>query len=612
MPSADALPPGANISGAVRRRCRYGIIVAMKTTLTAFAFALASSASAAVDNTRWNVETYEPRTPAITGFVASGFHGSVAPMKRIDMRAVNALTDANRSWKGVAWRNERINAQFVLWTRESAEQVRVRISDFVSADGARIPASACRSRFVRYVLSSQTDLNGRVIHSETLVGDCLDTAERVDMPENGFRPFWFTMDVPADAKPGEYCGTVTAIAQGGRKIDFGVAVEVQNRTLPCPKDWRFFLDLWQHPLAVARYHGVKPWSKDHFAMLKPLLGELASIGQKTITATLTDHPWNHQNFDAYRTMVEHVKGTDGKFSHDYSIFDKWVEFALSCGLGPQIHCYTMVTWGNLVHYVDGATGDKVAVKLVPGTPEHEAFWGPFLVDFEKHLKAKGWLGRTYIAIDERSREELMASAAVLNKYAPALKIQMAGNKPPSTFKGIEIHNYSQSMRTNWVSPDFRNEVEARREKGYVTTTYICCNPARPNTFTFSPYSEQQWLALYTAAQGFDGMLRWAVFNWPRDPFSDTAFNPHFGSWAPGDTFLVYPGPRLSVRWENLRDSIENFEKIRVLRESGAFTPELEKALSAIDYTSEAANGNEAYFASRVKAVTDAISAASAR
>ena len=577
----------------------------------AIAFTVAVfSAMAALEDLNWNLDTYEPRTPVITGNVASGFHGSVAPMKRMDMRAVNALTDANRSWRGVAWRNERINAQFALWTRESAEQVRVKISDFVSADGAKIPASACRSRFVRYVLSSQVTHDGEVKHRESLVGDCLDTAERVDMPPNGYRPFWFTMDVPADAKPGGYKGTVSAIAQGGRKIDFAVAVDVQNRTLPDSKDWKFFLDLWQHPLAVARYHGVKPWSKDHYAMLEPLLKELASVGQKTITTTLTDHPWNHQNYDPYRTMVEHVKGADGKFTHDYTLFDNWVKFARSCGLGPRIHCYTMVTWGNLFHYVDGATGDKVAVKLVPGTAEHEAFWGPFLVDFEKHLKAKGWLDLTYIAIDERSREELMASANVLKKYAPSLKIHLAGNKPPSTFKGIEIHNYCQAMRANYVSPEFKEEVKVRRAKGYVTTTYICCGPPRPNTFTFSPYSEQMWLGLYAAAQGFDGMLRWAAFNWPRDPLFDTSFNPHHGSWAPGDTFLIYPGPRYSVRLENLRDSIENFEKIRILREYGASTPELEKALSAIDYTSEAAEGDEQYFAARVKAVTDAIEAAS--
>ena len=580
----------------------------MKTILATVL--LPAAAVAATSDLNWSVDTYEPRPPIITGSVASGFHGSVAPMARMNMRSVNALTDANRSWSGIAWRNERVNAQFALWTREGAEQVRVKASDLVSADGGRIPASACRTRFVRYVLSSQVNKDGRVVHPEELIGDCLDTAEQVDMPPNSYRPFWLTVDVPEATRPGTYAGKVTAIAQGGRKVEFAVSLEVQGRTLPAPKDWKFYLDLWQHPLAVARYHGVKPWSKEHYALLRPLLEELASIGQKTITATLTDHPWNHQNFDPYYTMVEHVKGTDGKFTHDYSLFDEWVEFAQSCGLGPQIHCYTMVTWGNLVHYIDGATGDKVAEKLIPGTPEHEAFWGPFLADFEKHVAAKGWLGRVYVAIDERSREELMASAAVLKKFAPGLKIQMAGNKPPSTFEGIEIQNYSQAMRADWVSPAFKQEVADRRKKGYVTTTYICCSPPRPNTFTFSPYVEQQWLGLYAAAQGFDGMLRWAAFNWPRDPLFDTSFNPHHGSWAPGDTFLVYPGPRLSVRWENLRDSIENFEKIRILRETGAATQELEAALAKIDYTKEAANGSEAYFAARVQAVTDAIAAAS--
>ena len=580
----------------------------MKTLLASVL--LPAVSIAAVSDINWSVDTYEPRQPIITGSVASGFHGAVTPMTRIDMRAVNALSGANRSWKGVAWRNERVNAQFALWTREGAEQVRLVASDLVSADGAKIPAAACRTRFLRYVLSSQVKMYGEVVHPEKLIGDCLDTAERVDMPPNSYRPFWLTVDVPESAKPGVYAGTVAAVAQGGRKVEFSVSLEVQGRTLPAPKDWKFFLDLWQHPLAVARYHHVRPWSEDHFALLRPLLEELASIGQKTVTATLTDLPWNHQNFDPYYTMVKHVKGADGRFTHDYGIFDKWVEFALSCGLGPQIHCYTMVTWGNLVHYVDGTTGDTVAEKLIPGTPEHEAFWGQFLADFEKHVTEKGWLGRTYIAIDERSREELMASAAVLKKFAPGLKIQMAGNRPPSTFEGIEIHNYSQSMRADWVSPAFKQEVAERRKKGYVTTTYICCSPLRPNTCTFSPYAEQMWLGLYAAAQGFDGMLRWAAFNWPRDPLFDTSFRPHHGSWAPGDTFLVYPGPRLSVRWENLRDSIENFEKIRILRESGAATPELEAALAKIDYTKEAAEGSEAYFAACVQAVTDAIAAAS--
>lgn len=574
-------------------------------------FVCAAAAASTMQDPYWAEDSYEPRTPVLSGAVAGGFHGAVAPMARMDARSVAALDGNARRWSGAVWRGERVNAQFALWTGDGARQTRIETSGLAGPDGATIPASACRARFLRYVLASQVERNGRTVRPEELAGDCLDDADRVDIPPGGFRPFWLTIDVPERTPPGIYTGKVAAVAQGGRRVEFDVSLDVLPRTLPAPADWAFFLDLWQHPLAVARYHGVKPWSKEHYALLRPLLRELASAGQKTVTATLVDLPWNHQNFDPYQTMVGHVKGADGSFSHDYSLFDEWVEFALSCGLGPQIHCYAMVPWGNFVYWTDGATGDTVREKLVPGTSAHEAFWGPFLADFEKHVARKGWLGRVYIALDERSREELAASAAVLKKYAPGLKIQMAGNRPPDSFAGIEIHNYSQGLRANHVTQAFKDGVAARRAKGFVTTTYVCCNPPRPNTFVFSPYAEQRWFGLYAAAQGFDGMLRWAAFNWPRAPLYDVTYSPRRGSWPPGDTFLIYPGPRASVRWENLRDSIENFEKVRILRASGASTARLEAALAKIDYTSEAASGDEKDFAARVKEVEDAIDEASA-
>ena len=339
---------------------------------------------------------------------------------------------------------------------------------------------------------------------------------------------------------------------------------------------------------MARYHGVKPFSKEHYAFLEPLLKELADGGQKTITTTLTDLPWNHQNYDPYYTMVEHVRGADGSWTHDYSLFDEYVEFSQKCGLGPQIHCYTMASWGNIVYYVDGVTHDKVAVELKAGTPEHEAFWGPFLVDFQKHLAAKGWLGRTYIALDERSREELMAAANIIKRYGPGLKLQMAGNKRPSTFTGITVDNYSQSFHYDWITPEYLEEVRARRKAGHVTTFYICCGPLQPNSFTYSPFAEQQSLGIYAAKQGFDGMLRWAVFNWPRDPFHDSSFK----NWRPGDTYLFYPGMLSSARWEMIRDGIELNEKIRLLRQEGRDSAELESAMENIDLA-VFTKGNEA-------------------
>ena len=93
--------------------------------------------------------------------------------------------------------------------------------------------------------------------------------------------------------------------------------------------------------------------------------------------------------------------------------------------------------------------------------------------------------------------------------------------------------------------------------------------------------EQRWLGLYVAAKGFDGYLKSTFFRWPvnTNPLEDTHCLPGLPC---GDSFLVYPGPRLSLRWESLVDGIEDAEKIRILREKGRMTSELTAALLRID------------------------------
>ncbi len=503
-----------------------------------------------------------------------GLQGRVVAADKIrpaDLLAPGAV----RLWQGTAWRNERVNGQFVLWSESAVAQLRLSCSGLSSAEGEKIHPDAVKLRFVRNVLGG-----GK------LYGDVLDSAERVDLAAGGYRPVWLTVAVPADAKPGLYKGSVRVSGTEGNQVDFNLELRVLAAALPDPAEWSFYLDLWQHPWAVARYHQVEPFSKEHYALLQPILEELAQSGQKTLTTTIVDKPWNQQTFDPYLSMIRHIKNADGTWSFDFSLFDEYVAFGASCGLDKHIHCYTMVTWGNRVAYIDGASGDTVTIKAVPGTAEHEGYWGPFLREFEEHLKQKGWLERTYIAMDERGAEELRATMACIKKYGPGLKVSMAGNHPPSSFKGLVFDNYSQSI--GQVNPDFLSEVQGRRAEGRITTFYVCCAPLRPNTFVFSPAAEQWWLGYYAAANQLDGFLRWAFAHWPRDPL----YNTDFGSWPAGDTFLIYPGPRSSIRWESLRDGIEEYEKIRILRERSLVDAELTALFREYDFKNITAYDDE--------------------
>ncbi len=344
--------------------------------------------------------------------------------------------------------------------------------------------------------------------------------------------------------------------------------------------WYFFVTpvlgarhLWQHPQAVARWHDVEPWSAEHLALLKPLMKRLADAGQKVVTCTIIDEAWNGQTYDWFPSLVRWVKGKDGVMRYDYSAFDTWVSFMMDeVGIREQISCYTMVPWSMKVRYFDEASGVYQDMRLSVKDASFESVWGPFLSDFREHLAAKGWLEKTCIALDERPDALMLAALAVVRKYAPELRIVSAVDKPSATTR--EVYNISPILtHAGSVTPELLAE---RKSKGYKTTFYVCLHPTKPNMFTASPHAEAEWLGIFAAARGLDGFLRWAYNSWNRNPFETT----DFVHWPSGDCFLVYPGNLSSRRFEHLRDGLEDFEKISLLRAlAGRLgTPEADAAI----------------------------------
>ena len=340
-------------------------------------------------------------------------------------------------------------------------------------------------------------------------------------------------------------------------------LKVINRVLPPPKDWKYYLDIWQHPWAVSRWEGCKPFSKEHYNAMRPLWGHLATAGQKVITTTVTKKPWNNQCYDGYGTMIRHIKLNNGSWKFDYSIFDEYVDFCLDCGIGPDIACYSMVPWKYFVYY-ENEKGDEIKIEAKPGTKEFEDYWKPFLTDFSNHLKEKGWLGRTYISMDERSVEDMRFISSFIKKHASELKISTAGNFDPSKYPDLKIDNYCPVI-DKVTSRFLTNNVEARRDLGFLTTYYVCCVPRKPNTFMESQLEESFWCGFLPAAKNLDGFLRWAYNSWPYDPRNDASFGP----FRAGDTFLVYPDNQHSCRFLELRNGIQAAEKFRILKETAS-------------------------------------------
>ena len=213
-------------------------------------------------------------------------------------------------------------------------------------------------------------------------------------------------------------------------------------------------------------------------------------------------------------------------------------------------------------------GNSFREEAKPRSELFNDYWGAFLPDFAAHLKEKGWFAQTLVAMDERAPDDVRIVSEFVQEKASGMRVAMAGNRAPGEFEGIRLDVYSQSIEH--VDANYIAEAAGRREQGFVTTYYVCCSPDAPNTFMHSSPAEAFCLALYPAAAGLDGFLRWAYNSWPENPAEDASF----GDWTSGDTFLVYPGGEPSVRMLMLQNGLEAAEKVRLLGDGAAELKEL--------------------------------------
>jgi hypothetical protein len=525
-----------------------------------------------------------PDASANWSAVEPGLHASIGSIDRRYARSSVPEVEQANEWHGSAWRGEKVSAQLVLWSSEPVRQIRLEFSDFAGVNGETLPAHIALARFVRYVLTDEfgdgegCEKREPDDHPAHLSPDALDHVATFDKAANTARPVWTTIAVPRDAAPGKYSATLHLHAHDHDTYNFRLELEVLPRTLPPPIEWEYHLDLWQHPYSVARMHEVKPWSDAHWELLRPLTQMLADAGQKVITTTITERPWAGQTLDPFESMVIWMKTTDGSWKFDYTVFDNWVEFMMDFGIRKQINAYSLLPWTSEITYFDEASGEKVIVDIETGSAEFVELWTPFVNDFRSHLEAKGWNTITNLAMDESKGDQMQLMLAMMDEVAPEFGIAFADDQKSYKLYPDHIKDLCVSYAAIIDEPD----LEYRKSRGFPSTFYVCCRDPFPNTFTFSPPTEAVFIGWYTIAAGFDGFLRWSYYAWVEDPLRDSRFR----QWPAGDTYLVYPDARSSIRFERLVEGIQDAEKLRILRAEfeAAGTAEANRKLELLNAT----------------------------
>jgi len=474
---------------------------------------------------------------------------------------VPQLEDQGQTWEGSGWRGERLNAQVLVWSPDTCQQVRFKINDLVNSEGRKFSKNNIKLNLVRYVLSGHpyaaknTGCDVTINDTAYLMPDRFETFERFDLPGRTVRAVWLSFEIPENIEPGIYYGTIE-IYSTKHRAELNVKIKVQDLILPNPQNWKFRLDLWQNPWVVAWYYQVEPWSDEHKVLLKKHLKLYADAGGTYITTYAIHSPWSDNSYMIEGAMIDWIKSKDGSWKFDYSIFDQYVKLAAEAGINEAITVYTPIPWGYRFRYMDEKTGNYVYEEWPPDSEQFKTIWNIFLDDLKAHLKEKKWFEKTYLGINENPLDVTMAAVKVIKENSSDWKITYAGDWHPEL--SPLLNDYCVVIKSE---PNLK-ELEERKSMDFTTTFYICCTPPQPNTFVFSPPVEATYIGWYASAYGYDGFLRWAYDAWPEDPMRDARHT----LWPAGDCFMVYPGGNSCIRFEKLREGICDFEKIRILKE----------------------------------------------
>jgi len=234
-----------------------------------------------------------------------------------------------------------------------------------------------------------------------------------------------------------------------------------------------------------------------------------------------------------------------------------------------------------------------------GTPEYDTLLSKYLKQVEEHLARNGWLGREYIYwFDEPDPKDYpFVREGMLNirKNAPRLTRFITEHRP-----GPEIMDVSEIGCTIFDRVDPKAVAELS-PKGREFWSYLCTGPKSPWVTLFIDHpavNMRMWLWM-TYKWGLKGILVWRADYWNsptlfppgvlqnpwEDPMSYTVgYGVPFGQvnhWGNGDGRFLYPpnrdpandktkylcGPVDSVRWEILREGIEDYEYFVLLEQA---------------------------------------------
>jgi hypothetical protein len=485
-----------------------------------------------------------------------------------------------------AAKNEAEAAQLVVFPYREIKTFQASVTELKGPDGAAIPPEQVEVLRVRYVpVTIPSD-------ASTVTGLWPDPLppfkEPITLKPGENQPLWIRIKVPKESPAGLYLGDIH-LEGDGMNVIVQLCVQVFDFVLPgqmtCTSAFGYSAD------RTFRYHGITGTEQKRSVLAK----YWESLGAHHIT------PYNPAVLDPLDVAWPEIK--DGTATNpetlkptiDWTAWDKSMQEAFET--------YSFSTFQLDIPGMGGGTfHSRVEPELLgfkEDTPQYQAAFRHYCQRVQEHLREKGWLNKAFVYwFDEPEPKDydfVMNGFRKIKEAAPDIPRMLTEEVNPALFGGPTI----------WcpISPEFKMEdAESRRAQGEKFWWYICTGPRAPycTLFIDHPATELRVWLWQTWQRKIDGILIWESNYWtsneaypdpkaPQNPYEDpmgwtSGYSTPEGKripWGNGDGRFIYPpeaaangnpaepvldSPVDSIRLEMLRDGIEDYEYLAILRD----------------------------------------------
>ncbi len=419
----------------------------------------------------------------------------------------------------------------VVADTEGIRSATLDVSDLTGETGGLIPKTNVVWNVVGYVDTEQPNYPVRKVGSWP---DPLLPSAKFDVPSGQVQPLWINVQVPVEAKPGLYRGTVSVRLADGQAQSVPLEVRVWNFTVP---------------------------------------------KQQHLESCFLLRPEELQKF--YKLPAVPIE-----------MYEQWIDFCVDHRISLML-----CEWPNfktdmerlVARQLDrgGSAFCLANAWFQQGPPEarqkHNAELVAQIKELYERTKKRGWIDRAYVYChDEIGKEQFGYAQELfgeLKKAMPDLRLMQTFYKDDPVSALGDVLNIWAPNTGRYRQAEF----QARQVKGDTVWWYVCCGPGKPfaNLMIEWPAIDHRVLSWQNQKYGVTGFLYWSLDTWrdnlvgeqrwPEVKWNPATWRNDAGKAHNGDGQLLYPGPNRqplsSIRLENYRDGCEDYEYFWLLRDA---------------------------------------------